>query len=75
LKLMIKKLDTRGTIRLLAAIKEQAESDARNYGTKAAKNSRGSSYIGKHCYMSARKYLDEELPVIREVLGESFRES
>jgi len=72
---MIKKLDTRGTIRLLAAIKEQAESDARNYGTKAAKSSHGSNYIGKNCYISARYYLDEELPAIREALGESFRES
>ncbi len=73
--LMLERLDKRGTLRLLVAMKELAESDVRRYGTKAAKSSRGSNYIGKNCYISARYYLDEELPAIREALGESFRES
>ena len=73
--LMLERLDKRGTLRLLVAMKELAESDVRRYGTKAAKSSHGSNYIGKNCYISARYYLDEELPAIREALGESFRES
>ena len=72
---MIERLNKRGTLRLLVAMRELAESDVRRYGTKAAKSSRGSKYIGKNCYISARYYLDEELLAIREVLGESFRES
>lgn len=71
---MIERLNKRGTIRLLVAMRKLAESDVRRYGTKAAKSSHG-SYIGKNCYISARYYLDEELPAIREALGESFRES
>lgn len=74
-KPMIERMNKKGTLLLLLAMKELAESDVRRYGTKAASTTCGSNYVSKRCYISARNYLDEELPVILEVLGDSFRES
>lgn len=71
---MIKRLNKKGTLFLLRAIRKQAESDVKRYGTKAAKSSRGSSYIEKQIYESALNYLKVELPTIKEVLSESFKE-
>ncbi len=71
---MIERLTKRGTLFLLRAIRQQAESDVKRYGTKAAKSSRSSSYIGKQTYESALNYLNVELPTIKEVLNESFKE-
>lgn len=61
---MIERLEKKATIRLLAAICKLAESDVRAY---AGRNRR--------LYESAVRYLTEELPVIREVLAEIFKES
>ena len=71
---MIERLNKKGTLFLLRAIRKQAESDVKRYGTKSAKSSRGSSYIGKKTYESALNYLNVELPAIKEVLSESFKE-
>lgn len=71
---MIERLNKKGTLFLLRAIRKQAESDVKRYGTKSAKSLRGSSYIGKQTYESALNYLNEELPAIKEVLSESFKE-
>ena len=71
---MIEWLNKKGTLFLLRAIRKQAESDVKRYGTKSAKSSRGSSYIGKQTYESALNYLNVELPAIKEVLSESFKE-
>lgn len=71
---MIERLNKKGTLFLLRAIRKQAESDVKRYGTKSAKSSRGSSYIGKQIYESALNYLNVELPAIKEVLSESFKE-
>ncbi len=69
---MIEKMTTSGTIRLLSAIRKQAVRDKKFYGKKV---SRGSiDRISNNCYESAMYYLDQELPVIREVLGECFKE-
>ena len=71
---MIERLNKKGTLFLLRAIRKQAESDVKRYGKKAAKSLRGSSYIGKKTYESALNYLNVELPAIKEVLSESFKE-
>lgn len=71
---MIERLNKKGTLFLLRAIRKQAESDVKRYGTKSAKSSRGSYYIGKQTYESALNYLNVELPAIKEVLSESFKE-
>ena len=71
---MIERLNKKGTLFLLRAIRKQAESDIKRYGTKSAKSARGSSYIGKQTYESALNYLNVELPAIKEVLSESFKE-
>lgn len=71
---MIERLNKKGTLFLLRAIRKQAESDVKRYGTKAAKSLRGSYYIGKQTYESALNYLNVELPAIKEVLSESFNE-
>ena len=72
---MIERLDKKATIKLLAAMKFQAESDIRLYSKKVAKRRKGSRYIGKRIYESAVYYLNVELPDIKEVISESFRES
>ena len=72
---MIERLNKKGTIRLLVAIKNLAESDVKRYGTHGAASTRGSAYVSSNSYKSARLYLEEELPVIREVLGDSFKEN
>lgn len=72
---MIERLDKKATIKLLAAMKFQAESDIRLYSKKAAKRRKGSRYIEKCIYESAVYYLNVELPDIKEVISESFRES
>lgn len=71
---MIERLNKKGTLFLLRAIQKQAESDVKRYGTKAAKSLSGSYYIGKKTYESALNYLNVELPAIKEVLSESFKE-
>ena len=69
---MIEKMTTSGTIRLLAAIRMQAVRDKKRFGKKVSRSS--IDRISNKCYESATYYLDEELPVIREVLGECFKE-
>ncbi len=69
---MIERMTTSGAIRLLAAIRRQAVRDKKNYGKRVLRGS--IDRISNKCYESATYYLDEELPVIREVLGECFRE-
>ena len=71
-KKMIEKMTTSGTIRLLAAIRKQAVRDQKVYG-KRTKMQKG-DYISNKCYESAAHYLDVEVPVIREVLGECFKD-
>lgn len=61
---MIERLDRNGTIRLLEAMRKLAENDAKYYAGR-----------DRRLYESAVMYLTEELPVIREVLAESFQES
>ncbi len=68
---MIKKLDKKATIRLLVAIKIQAERDIKQYEKREQLHS---EYVGKSKYQSACNYLKEELPVVREILGECFRD-
>ena len=68
----IEKMTTKGTIRLLGEMKRLAISDKKRYGKKATK--KGSSYISIKTYESAVFFLDEQLPVIREILGESFKD-
>lgn len=72
MKPMIQRLNKKATIRLLVAIKSQAETDINLYKTRRPK--RGSDYISNRCYASAQNYLEIELPVIREILAESFKE-
>ena len=69
---MIERMSTKGTIRLLSAMKRLAISDKKRYGRKST--SKGGDYININCYESAVYFLDEQLPVIREVLGESFKD-
>ena len=71
---MIERLNKKGTLFLLRAIRKQADSDVKRYDTKSAKGGRGSSYRGKQTYESALNYLNVELPAIKEVLSESFKE-
>ena len=69
---MIERMTTKGTIRLLAAIRRQAIRDKKIYG-RHKKKLKG-DYISNKCFESAEHYLDVEVPVIREVLGECFKE-
>lgn len=68
---MIEKLNRKGTVRLLAAMTKLAESDVRQYGKKAEKVGLQAQRI----YESACSYLKNELPAIREVMGECFKEN
>ena len=68
--LMVERLSTRGTLRLLVAIRRQASKDIKDYGKKC--NKRG-DYVSESCYENAVHYIDVELPVIREVISESFK--
>lgn len=70
---MIEKMTTSGTIRLLSAIRKQAVRDRKYYGKSRLSNS--GDYVSSKCLASAEYYLDVELPVIREVLGECFKEN
>jgi hypothetical protein len=70
---MIDRLTKKGTIRLLAAIRRQALMDVRRYGRKSNDSHKG-NYVSTPCLESAEYYLDVELPVIREVLGECFKD-
>lgn len=70
---MIEKMTTKGTIRLLAAIRKQALMDVKRYGRQKRKSYKG-DYVSTPCLESAEYYLDKELPVIREVLGECFKD-
>lgn len=54
-------------------MRQQAERDVKCYGKKKASKA-GSAFISQNSYETARYYLDVELPVIREVLGESFKD-
>ena len=69
---MIEKMTTKGTIRLLAAIRRQAVRDKKTYGRQKKKQK--GDYISNKCFESAEYYLDVEVPVIREVLGECFKD-
>ena len=75
---MIEQLNRKGTLRLIFAIRKQAERDIRLYNKETAKTSRkrrkGSCFISSGSYKSAVNYLDVEFPVIREILGECFKE-
>ena len=70
---MIEHLNKKGTLRLIFAMRQQAERDVKCYGKKKASKA-GSAFISQNSYETARYYLDVELPVIREVLGESFKD-
>ena len=70
---MIKRLTKIGTIRLLAAIRYQAEVDVRKYEKQSKKNNHG-DYVSGSCLKSAEYYLKVELPVIREVISGSFKD-
>lgn len=50
----------------------QAVRDKKRFDKKVSRSS--IDRISNKCYESATYYLDEELPVIREVLGECFKE-
>ena len=67
---MIEKLSTVGTLGLLRAMIDLAYSDIRRYGIR---NNCG-DYVGKKTYESAKAYLDEDYPVIQEILQITFRE-
>jgi len=69
---MIERMTTKGTIRLLDEMKKQAVSDKKRYDRQTAR--KGRTYINKNMYDSAVYFLDEQLPVIREILGQSFKD-
>lgn len=68
---MIEILNKPGTLKLIVAMKDQAERDIRLYGKRRR---RGSDRVSESCYESAVNYLNVEFPVIREILGECFKE-
>lgn len=70
---MINRMDCKGTLRLLVAMRRQAERDIKCY-TANVRNTRGSDYVGKRTYESALNYLNVELPAIKEVISDSFKE-
>lgn len=63
---MIKHLSTKATIKLLAAVRRQAIKDRKRYGKNPE--------VSRPCYESAVFYLENEVPVIREILGECFKD-
>ena len=67
---MIERMTTKGTLMLLVAIKRQAKSDIKRFGKDIKTRDR----ITSKCYQSAVNYINVELPAIREVLGDSFKE-
>lgn len=67
---MIGKLSTVGTLGLLRAMTDLARSDIKRYGIR---NNFG-DYVGKKTYESAKTYLEEDYPVIQEILQITFRE-
>ena len=69
---MIERMTTSGTIRLLEEMKKLAVSDKKRYDRQ--KNRNGKIYVNKNMYDSAVYILDEQLPVIREILGQSFKD-
>lgn len=56
-------------------MRRQAERDIKCYGSKRFLNTRGSDYVGKRTYESALNYLNVELPAIKEVISDSFKET
>lgn len=72
-ELMFERLNKRGTLYLLRAMRSQAESDIRRYGHKSAV--KGGGFIGKEAYESALYFMKEELPVMQEIVGDAFKES
>jgi hypothetical protein len=69
---MIERLNKRGTLYLLSAMRSKAESDIRRYGHKSAV--KGGGFIGKEAYESALYFMKEELPIIQEIVGDTFKE-
>lgn len=67
---MIEKLSTVGTLGLLRAMTDLARSDIKRYGIR---NNCG-DYVGKKTYESAKAYLEEDYPVILEILQITFKE-
>ena len=70
---MIERMNKKGTLFLIKAMRQKAESDIRRYGHKSAV--KGGGFIGKEAYESALYFLNEEFPVIKEIISESFKES
>ena len=68
---MIERMTTSGTIMLLDEMKKLAVSDKKRYDRQMSRN--GKIYVNKNMYDSAVYFLDEQLPVIREILGQSFK--
>ena len=69
---MIERLDKKATIRLLVAIAYQAKRDKRRFEKKRGKLN-GGNYISSKSYESACHYIEEEIPVVQEILSEALR--
>lgn len=65
-------MNKKGTLILIKAMRQKAESDIRRYSNVANNNG---DYVGKKSYESALYFLNVEFPVIKEIISESFKES
>ena len=69
---MIKSLSRKATIRLINGIKNQAERDIEQFGKTWS--STGGGYVSLAARDSAVHFLNEDLPVIKEILTGSIKE-
>ena len=67
---MIESLSKRATIRLVVGMKIQAERDLAQYGKPW---SSGGCYVSSKVRDSAAHFLEEDFPVIKEILSGSLR--
>lgn len=70
---MIEHLNKKGTIRLIAAMYRCAEHDIRFYKRRSITRC-NADYVSMNAYESAERFINEELPGIKEVLCEYLKE-